>query len=70
MSQIIQQAEELRQQAIALLVQERETLDEKLAQLGYDGTSKEVKRSCSICGGADHNARRCKKSKALENIEG
>jgi hypothetical protein len=68
MSQIIQQAEELRQQAIALLIQERETLDQKLAQLGYDGTPKQVQRSCSICGASNHNARRCSKNKAPENL--
>ena len=53
-----------------LLLQEREAIDEKLGQLGYDGVPKEVKRSCSICGAADHNARRCPKKKAPENIQG
>ena len=66
----LEQAEDLRQRAITLLVQERETIDIKLAQLGFDGTPKETKRSCSVCGAADHNARRCPKNKAPEAIEG
>jgi hypothetical protein len=67
---ILEQAEELRQKAIVLLQQERDAIDQKLAQLGHDGTARETKRSCSICGAADHNARRCSKNKAPENIEG
>jgi len=68
---ILDQAEELRQKAITLLLQEREAIDQKLAQFGFTGaTPKEAKRSCSVCGAADHNARRCQKSKAPENIEG
>ena len=68
---ILEQAEQLRQQAITLLIQERETIETKLAQLGNDGgTPKEVKRACSICGATDHNARRCSKNKAPETVEG
>jgi hypothetical protein len=67
---ILEQAEEFRQRAITLLQQEREAIDQKLAQLGQDGTPREAKRSCSVCGAADHNARRCSKNKAPENIEG
>ena len=67
---ILEQAEELRQKAIVLLLQERETVDQKLAQLGHDGAPREPKRACSVCGAADHNARRCPKNKAPENIEG
>jgi hypothetical protein len=67
---IVDQAEELRQKAITLLVQEREAIDQKLVQLGFDGSLKEAKRSCSICGAADHNARRCPKNKVPENIQG
>ena len=67
---ILEQAEQLRQQAITLLIQEREAIDHKLAQMGYDGTPKESKRACSICGATDHNARRCSKNKAPESIEG
>ncbi|HEV8039824.1 MAG TPA: hypothetical protein VGP62_13235 [Bryobacteraceae bacterium] len=66
---ILEQAEQLRQQAITILLQERDTIDQKLGQLGHDGTPREAKRSCSICGAADHNARRCSKKKAPENIE-
>jgi len=67
---ILDQAEELRQKAIVLLLQEREAVDQKLAQLGHDGTPREPKRVCSVCGAADHNARRCSKKNAPENIEG
>jgi hypothetical protein len=70
MSQITDQAEELRQRAIALLMQEQEAIDEKLSQLGHDGHRPASKRSCSTCGAADHNARRCPKGKALDPIGG
>jgi hypothetical protein len=66
---ILDQAEELRQKAITLLVQERDAVDQKLAQLGYDRAPKEVKRLCSLCGEADHNARRCPKRDATEKAE-
>ena len=59
---ILDQAESLRQQAIALLIQERETIEQKLNQLGANGDhSPAVKkvRACSKCGSADHNARTC-----------
>jgi hypothetical protein len=62
----LEQAELLRQQAISLLLQERETLDQKLGQLGYGGTPKEVKRTCSKCGAADHNSRSCPQNRPLE----
>jgi hypothetical protein len=65
---ILDQAEELRQKAITLLVQEREAIDQKLVQLGFDGSPKEAKRSCSVCGAADHNARRCPKGKLPETV--
>jgi hypothetical protein len=65
---ILEQAEEFRQKAITLLQQEREAIDQKLTQLG--GTPREAKRSCSICGAADHNARRCSKNQVPEKIEG
>ena len=59
MSHTIEQAEELRQKAISLLLQERETIDQKLQQLGHGTEAKKV-RACSKCGSADHNARSCK----------
>lgn len=68
MSHIIEQAEELRQKAIAILLQERETIDAKLMQLGHAGPPKQAKRSCSNCGGTDHNARRCPTNKAVQNL--
>jgi hypothetical protein len=67
---ILEQAEEFRQKAITLLQQEREAIDQKLTQLGHDGTPREAKRSCSICGAADHNARRCSKNQVPKKIEG
>jgi hypothetical protein len=62
MSQIIDQAEELRTQAIALLLEERETINSKLAQLGWDGAAPvetRKSRACSKCGQAGHNAKSC-----------
>ena len=62
MSQIIDQAESLRQQAIGILMAERQTIDQKLATLGADGTdattTKKIK-VCSICSSESHNARTC-----------
>lgn len=60
---ILDQAESLRQQAISLLIQERETIEQKLNQLGANSerspAAKKV-RACSKCGSADHNSRTCK----------
>jgi len=64
MSQITDQAESLRQQAISLLMAERQTIDQKLAMLGADGTemscSVAAPRACRKCGGTGHNTRTCK----------
>jgi hypothetical protein len=65
---ILDQAEELRQKAIALLIQEREAIDQKLLQFGFDGSLREARRSCSVCGAADHNARRCPKGKPSATV--
>ncbi len=70
MSHVTEQAEELRQKAIALLLQEREAIDQKLTQLAYNSGPRELKRSCSNCGATDHNARRCPKAQASENVPG
>ena len=60
MSQILDQVETLRQQAIGLLIAERQDIDRKLAQLGADGTEVPIKKKvCSLCQGTDHNARTC-----------
>jgi hypothetical protein len=61
MSQITDQAEALRQQAIGLLIAERQTIDQKLAMLGADGTESPVKKgkACGVCSSPDHNARTC-----------
>jgi hypothetical protein len=67
MSQAIDQAEDLRKRAIDILLTERAAIDERLATLSYDmaatpNTSVPKRRACGICGGADHNARRCPKN--------
>lgn len=61
---ILDQAEQLRQQAISLLLQERGTIQERLTQLGYDGESVgEIKnrkpKTCSRCWQEGHTARTC-----------
>jgi len=69
MSQITDQAETLRQQAIHLLLAERQEIDRKLATLGADGVdlSSEPKlKRCGVCGSAEHNARFHKKA---DNVE-
>jgi hypothetical protein len=67
MSHIIEQAEELRSKAIALLLMERGAIDEQLRLLGHDGiatTNKQAKQKvCGICMDASHNARTCPKTK-------
>ena len=63
MSQTLDQAESLRQQAIGILMAERQLIDQKLATLGADGTetSSIIKKgkACSICSSDSHNARTC-----------
>jgi len=58
MSQILEQAEELRKQAVGILLAERQEIDRKLAQLGADGTEAPLKKkACSVCGNTEHTAR-------------
>ncbi len=60
MSPSIEQAEALRQQAITILVADKTAIEQKLSQLGYDGTAGVPKKKvCSLCQSADHNARTC-----------
>ena len=63
MNPFIEQAEALRQQAIAILIEDQKAIEAKLAQLGYDGaiqTAPEKKsRACSKCGQRGHSARTC-----------
>jgi hypothetical protein len=63
MSNITDQAESLRIQAIGLLQTERQLIDQKLAALGADGmeTSGKKNRACSLCGVNGHNAKTCTK---------
>lgn len=60
---IVDQAEQLRQQAISLLLQERETIDQKLNQLGHNGAAGEIKNrkpnACGRCGQEGHTVRTC-----------
>ena len=69
MSQVIEQADELRKKAIEILLTERAAIDERLQMLAYDGTENSPvarQRICGICGSAEHNARRCpKKNSAI-----
>ena len=64
---IIDQAEQLRQQAIALLLQERGTIEQKLSQLAYDGAASEIKirkpKTCGRCGQEGHTMRTCPTTK-------
>jgi len=68
MSEILNQAEELRQKMVALLLSERQAIDEKLALVGYDGGAQPGKKvkACSACGSTEHNARTCDQRKAPE----
>jgi hypothetical protein len=60
MTQSIEQAEALRQQAIALLLADRNAIDSQLAKMGYDGTTPtEKKKACSHCHESGHTARTC-----------
>jgi hypothetical protein len=63
MSQILNQAEELRKQAIGILMTERQEIDRQLALLGADGTESPItkRKVCSVCASPDHNARFHKK---------
>jgi hypothetical protein len=72
----LQQAEALRQQAIEILVSERNAIDQKLQQLGYNDTQETArtipngthKKSCTRCGEPGHNARRCPKPNAHASL--
>jgi hypothetical protein len=69
MSYAIDQAEDLRKRAVEILLTERAAIDEHLAMLSYDGgeaasAASSKRRVCTVCGSADHNARRCPKKGA------
>jgi hypothetical protein len=61
MSEATKRAEEMRQSAIALLLEEKGEIEEQLAKLGWDGNGAVPKRgkACSICSSPEHNARTC-----------
>jgi len=62
MSEAITRAEEFRQKAITVLLEERAVLDGKLDQLGYDvddGQSEKKPRTCKKCGAVGHLAKKC-----------
>jgi len=59
----LEKAEQLRQEAISLLLHERQTIDEKLQQLGHDGESagntERRQKACGRCGQPGHTVRTC-----------
>lgn len=57
----LDQVEILRKQAVELLLTERAAIDEKLSQFGGAENRVDKKaRTCSKCGGENHNAKTCK----------
>ena len=65
MNQAIEHAERLRQEAIAILIADRDALDAQLARLGYAGETAQKKSrtvTCGKCGGEGHTARACPQS--------
>ena len=75
----VSQSEELRQKAIALLLEEKGAIEEQLSVLGFaaspSATPRQVPatpakpRICGACGGENHTARTCNK-KAPPDVEG
>ena len=63
---VLTESEDLRQKAIALLVEERTAIEEQLARLGYDGAAptSAKPRACGKCGEIGHTARTCTKTEA------
>jgi hypothetical protein len=59
------QADDLRNQAISILLAERELIDAKLASLSYDGTAPTKKpqkpKLCGICQQGNHTSKTCPK---------
>jgi hypothetical protein len=67
MSETIENADRLRQQAINLLLEERNAIDERLRFFSYDGVAPIPKQKvCSVCGDGSHNARTCPNKKGAE----
>ena len=72
MTEAIKRAEELRQNAITLLLEEKGELEEKLAQMGWDGNgtpAKKKPKTCSLCNTEGHTAPTCP-TKAKETTGG
>jgi hypothetical protein len=63
MTEAIKRAEELRQNAIALLLEEKLAVEEKLAQFGWENGTPAPKKgrvkTCSLCSGENHTAPTC-----------
>ena len=70
MSEVLNEAEGLRQKMIALLLAERQAIDEKLALVGYDGVAALPRKAkvCSLCGSSEHNARTCDQRRQPEPV--
>jgi hypothetical protein len=62
---ILEQAEQLRKQAIDLLLAERILINSKLASLSYDVVAGEIKtrkpKACGRCGAEGHTVKTCPK---------
>lgn len=62
MTESVRRSEELRQSAVALLLEERGEIDEQLARMGFTGTEEKPEpkqRVCKKCGGLGHVAKTC-----------
>jgi hypothetical protein len=61
MTEAIRRSEEIRQSAVALLLEERAAIDEQLAKCGWEGEPPAPKKekTCKKCGQSGHMAKTC-----------
>lgn len=61
MTEAVKRAEEMRQGAIALLLEEKGEIESQLARLGFDGavTPPRKEKTCKKCGAVGHMAKTC-----------
>ncbi len=63
MNDTIRRSEEIRQSAIALLLEEKSAIEEQLAKCGWENgavpAAPKSTRVCGKCGQAGHNAKTC-----------